>query len=207
MEVKTENGGTFDAAGNGTKGIAISGLVTGAAALLGSGLLGLFGMNNSGNGRGNNQPRWISEQEFDAEKKYSALFSELEKERGERYTDQAIINYNKDKYEFHREIADAIVEDRQKIAALEQYNTSMKDIFALKEENMNLKFNSLQNQINSSVALEAERRCNGDQNLFNYVNAKFVPGELVMPASSICPECMPRYNSYVAPTTTTTTGQ
>lgn len=31
----------------------------------------------------------------------------------------------------------------------------------------------------------------------------YVPGKLVMPADAICPEQMPRYNSWVAPTTTT----
>lgn len=204
MEVKTESGGTFDAAGNGTKGMSIAGLVTGATALVGGGLLGMFGNNNR---NGNNHPRWISEEEFNAEKQISALNSELDKEKSERYTDQAIIAYNKDKYEFNKSIADAIVQDRERISGLEQYNVSMKEILALREQIMNQKIENLQNSINSSVALEAERRCNGDQNLYNYANATFVPGKLIMPASSICPECMPRYNSYVAPTGTTTTGQ
>lgn len=39
-----------------------------------------------------------------------------------------------------------------------------------------------------------------------YVDGTFVPGKLVMPLSSICPEAMQRYNSWVAPTTETTTG-
>lgn len=38
-----------------------------------------------------------------------------------------------------------------------------------------------------------------------YCNATFVPGKLVMPLSSICPEAMQRYNSWTAPTTTATT--
>lgn len=33
-----------------------------------------------------------------------------------------------------------------------------------------------------------------------YCNATFVPGKLVMPLSSICPEAMQRYNSWTAPT-------
>ena len=203
MEVKTENGGTFDAAGNGTKGISIAGLVTGATALVGSGLLGMFGL--GGNNRtNNNTPRWISEDEFNAEKQYAALYSELEKEKSERYTDQSIIEYNKDKFEFNKDIADAIVSDRERLSSLEQYNESMKEIMALREQLMNQKVDALQNSINSSIALEAERRIGGDQNLYNYANATFVPGKLIMPASSICPECMPKYNSWTAPTTTTT---
>ena len=35
-----------------------------------------------------------------------------------------------------------------------------------------------------------------------YVDATFVPGKLVMPLSSLCPEAMQRYNSWTAPTTT-----
>lgn len=38
-----------------------------------------------------------------------------------------------------------------------------------------------------------------------YCNATFVPGKLVMPLSSICPEAMQRYNSWTAPTATATT--
>lgn len=36
-----------------------------------------------------------------------------------------------------------------------------------------------------------------------YVDGHFVPGKLVTDASTICPEQMPRYNSWVAPTNTT----
>ena len=204
MEVKTENGGTFDAAGNGTKGISIAGLVTGATALVGSGLLGMFGLGGNRTNQ-NNTPRWISEEEFTAEQKYAQLYSELQNEKSQRYTDQSIIDYNKDKFEFNKSIADAIVSDRERLSSLEQYNDSMKEILALREQLLNQKIEGLQNSINSSIALEAERRIGGDNNLFNYANATFVPGKLIMPASSICPECMPKYNSWTAPTTTTTT--
>lgn len=200
MEVKTENGGTFDAAGNGTKGISIAGLVTGTTALIGSGLLGMFGVGKNGPC---NQ-RMVSEVEFNQEKQTSALMAELQKEKSERYTDQAIIDYNKDKYEFNRSIADAIVQDRERLSSLEQHNECMNQILDLKEQLLNQKIEGLQNSICSSVALEAERRMNGDQNLYNYANATFVPGKLVMPLSSICPSAMPQYNSWTAPTTPTT---
>lgn len=39
-----------------------------------------------------------------------------------------------------------------------------------------------------------------------YCNATFVPGKLVMPLSSICPEAMQRYNSWTAPTGTAPAG-
>jgi hypothetical protein len=52
-----------------------------------------------------------------------------------------------------------------------------------------------------AITLEAERRCAGDNSIMQYVNATFVAGKLVMPRSSICPEVMPRYNTWTAPTT------
>ena len=54
----------------------------------------------------------------------------------------------------------------------------------------------------AAIQLESERRVCGDNNLMQYVNATFVPGRLVMPKDSICPEVMPRWNSYAAPTNT-----
>ena len=52
----------------------------------------------------------------------------------------------------------------------------------------------------NAIALESERRVAGDQGLYGYVNATFVPGKLVMPKENICPEFMDRYNSWTAPT-------
>lgn len=39
--------------------------------------------------------------------------------------------------------------------------------------------------------------------LKTYIEGHYVPGKLVMPADAICPEQMPRYNSWVAPTAST----
>lgn len=207
MEVKTESGGTFDAAGKGTTGLSIAGLVTGATALVGGGLLNMLGFANNNNNWNNgprcrNMPNIATQEDVIAYARYDGLNAELQRERSERYTDQAIIAYNKDKYEFNKSIADAIVQDRERISALEQRNECMKEVMALKEENFNLQLNSLKDKMYAGDALEAERRSTGDQNLFNYVNGKFVPGKLVMPKDNICPEVMTRYNSWTAPTTT-----
>lgn len=199
MEVKTENGGTFNAAGKGTTGLSIAGLVTGTAALLGNGLLGgLFGNNNNCCMQKNVMTKDLAE----SYAHYDALLSELQKEKSERYTDQSIIAYNKDKFDFNKDISNAIVEDRNRIARLEQYNESLKEIMALKEENLNQKYCCLEKDIKSAIALEAERRCNGDQNVFNYSKATYVPGKLIMPVDNICPSVMPEFNSWTAPTTT-----
>lgn len=199
MEVKTENGGTFDAAGKGTTGLSIAGLVTGATALVGGGLLNMLGFANNNNGNCC-RTKMASQDDVIAYARYDMLNAQFEREKAERYTDQAIIAYNKDKFEFNKSIADAIIADRERISALEQKNICMAEVMALKEENYNLKLDNLKDKMFAGDALEAERRSVGDQNLFNYVNGKFVPGKLVMPMDSICPEVMPAKNSWVAPT-------
>ncbi|MCM1512594.1 MAG: hypothetical protein NC112_05745 [Oxalobacter formigenes] len=52
----------------------------------------------------------------------------------------------------------------------------------------------------AALALESERREAGDNNIMCYVRATYVPGRLVMPKDSICPEVMQRWNSWTAPT-------
>ena len=65
---------------------------------------------------------------------------------------------------------------------------------------------SAKKELEGGIALESERRCCGDKNLFEYVNGTFVPGKLVMPATSVCPQPMPQYNSWTTPTAPTTAG-
>lgn len=64
---------------------------------------------------------------------------------------------------------------------------------------------SAKKELEGAIALESERRCCGDKTLYEYVNGTFVPGKLIMPSSSVCPQPMPLYNSWATPTTTTTT--
>ena len=53
--------------------------------------------------------------------------------------------------------------------------------------NTNAKIDALRAETQAAISLESERRQCGDQNLYSYVNGTFVPGNLIMPASSICP--------------------
>lgn len=215
MEVKTESGGTFDAAGNGTKGLSIAGLVTGATALVGSGLLGAWGMNR--NNCGNNWNGWnngfnrgfgfccdpgkdyVTESEFNMQKRFDDVNSALTKEKAERYADQAVIAGNERLYNFRKDIADAIVQDRDRLSRIEGKLSCNEEISALKEKLLYEKIDAVRHEAISAVALESERRVNGDQGIFGYVNATFVPGKLIMPKNRICPEPMDRYNSWVAP--------
>lgn len=68
-------------------------------------------------------------------------------------------------------------------------------------EKMEIGFHTLRHEFGQAIALEGERRQNGDQSIMCYVQGNYVPGKLVMPRSSICPEVMQRYNTWVAPTT------
>ena len=65
---------------------------------------------------------------------------------------------------------------------------------------------STKHELEGAIALESERRCCGDKTLYEYVNGTFVPGKLIMPSTSVCPQPMPQYNSWTAPTTPTTAG-
>ena len=64
---------------------------------------------------------------------------------------------------------------------------------------------STKKELEGAIALESERRCCGDKTLYEYVNGTFVPGKLIMPSSSVCPQPMPLYNSWSTPTAGTTT--
>ena len=61
------------------------------------------------------------------------------------------------------------------------------------------RLDALRTETRQAIALESERRVNGDQNLMCYVNATFVPGKLVMPKTSVCPEPMDAKNAWVTP--------
>ena len=122
----------------------------------------------------------------------AALESHIAKLEAERYTDSvgievykeaiALSNKNDDKINAnYKELAQAFAALDKQIAVDKQATI---DNFAF----LNNRIDTTRNEI----------MC--------YVNATFVPGKLVMPLSSICPEAMQRYNSWTAPTTETTTG-
>lgn len=77
---------------------------------------------------------------------------------------------------------------------------TLKDVECL-AASVHQKIDALRNETSAAIALEGERRVNGDNNIMCHVKACYVPGQLVMPLSSLCPEAMPRYNTYTAPTT------
>ncbi len=188
-----------------SKGVAGTGLGLGIAGTA----LGLLNSNNCGNGGllgglfgGNNC----------CDQKLSALESELAKVTAERYTDQQTLGTAKEIFDLFRQ------EDAKIAAVLERTNTGLIDVglgvarldkeiecikttMAKDQEINSLKLANVKSELSGAISLESERRAAGDQNLYCYVNATFVPGKLVMPKESICPDLMPRYNSWTAPTT------
>lgn len=139
----------------------------------------------------------------------STLEAELAREKAERYADSIGIETYKAAVEMsnredakinanYKELAQAIAELDKK----EAVNAANLACF---QDGVRREFKAVRDEFGCALALESERRTNGDQNLMCYVNATFVPGKLVMPAANICPEPMARYNSWTAPTTTETT--
>jgi hypothetical protein len=209
MLVKTESGDTFNAAGAGTKGIAIAGLATGAASLLGGGLLnGLIGGSpmprNCGNGCSHGHDRYVTQKEMEYAQAFDALSTQLEREKAERYTDSAVIAQANKEAANMKELYTAFVDTGIGITKIDEQVKCLNEKLILKDQILNMKIQSVEDKLTSAIALESERRVAGDQNLYCYVNATFVPGKLVMPKDSICPSVMPEFNSWTAPTTTTT---
>ena len=117
----------------------------------------------------------------------------------EKYTDSKIAEV----YMAGRNEKDALA-DRLLDKYIEPISKEIADM-RVREAVTNARVDCLGKEFKAAIELESERRTAGDQNLYCYVNATFVPGKLVMPKDSICPPVMPEFNSWTAPTTTTTT--
>lgn len=186
MEVKTESGGSFDAAGRGSTALGIVGTVLGGLATAGSGLLGMTNMSNNGN-LGNCNNRYVCQEAFKYAQMYDNAVSDLERVRAERYTDQAVIAQGEKDGAYHEKMAKDLLDIGVGVARMSERVQADREKVELREQIMNLKIQSLEEKLTGALALEAERRACGDQNLFGYVNATFVPGKLVMPNSHVCP--------------------
>ena len=140
----------------------------------------LGGLFNGGNGAGTCQDT----------RTIGVLESKIAQLEAERYTDKVGT-------ELYREIVAKSNAEDEKINAnykeLAQYIAQLDKQIAVDKQATVDNFAFLNNEI-----------CNTKKEIMCYVNATFVPGKLVMPLSSICPEAMQRYNSWTAPTTPAT---
>ena len=214
MEVKTESGGTFDAAGQGSKALGIVGTILGGLGVAMGGLLGgnsLFG-NRTQTFTDDADGRFITKAEFSQEKEYAKLFADYKSEIAERYTDDKVIKQAEKEAAKDAKLAQDMLDIGIGVTKISEQMTSDREKQVLRDQIADLRFKNLEEKIKNSeeksfgaIALESERRMNGDQNLYSYCNATFVPGKMYMPAASVTPEPMPLTNAWVAPTTTTTT--
>lgn len=169
-----------------------------AGAALGLGIAGTVGLLNqwAGNGLfgggffGNNGRIAAASTISDDTRVIGALESKIAKLESERYTDGVGIDLYKEIIATSNandaKIQANFVELSKAVAALD------KQVAVDKQATVD-NFAFLNNEI-----------CNTKKEILCYCNATFVPGKLVMPLSSICPEAMQRYNSWTAPTTPAT---
>lgn len=121
----------------------------------------------------------------------AALEAQLAKEQSERYSDKIGIDVYKELISVSNREDEKIVANYKELAAA---------IAALdKQAAVN------QQAITDNLSFVNHRIDEAKKEILCYCNATFVPGKLVMPLSSICPEAMQRYNSWTAPTAGTTT--
>lgn len=164
-----------------SKGVAGTGLGTGIAGLA----LGILNGANSGNGvlgglfGGNCNGAGLAG--MGAMAAISAKDAEIGQLKAEKYADAVGINTFK-------EVLSALEKRDDKYAVL------------FKDLNKEAVDNRIAlTELRGAIQLESERRQAGDQNLYCYVNATFVPGKLVMPLDALCPSAMPRYNDWQPP--------
>ena len=180
MQIKTADGGTSNVA---SQGLGVWGAVgggLGTLALLNQGFLGGNGiLGNRHNGCGCHQDNDT--------RQISALESKIAKLESERYTDSVGID-------LYKEIVAKSNAEDEKIQS--NYNELARAIAALDKQVAVDKQATVDNFAFLNSKIDTTK-----QEVLCYVNATFVPGKLVMPLSSICPEAMQRYNSWTAPTT------
>ena len=147
-----------------------------------------------------------------ATNRVSTLEAELAQCRGERYADQVALATQKETFnEFRKEdeklaavlakVTDGFLQVGNAVSRLDKEVECIKTTMAKDQEINDLKLKAVEERLSGAIAVESERRVAGDNNLYCYVNATVVPGKLVMPIGSICPQPMPEFNSWTAPTT------
>lgn len=177
-------------------------------------VLGL--MNNNGNCGNNGLLGGLFGGNSCCDQKVSALEAELAKVSAERYSDQVALATQKETFsEFRKEdeklaavlakVTDGFLQVGNAVSRLDKEVECIKTTMAKDQEINDLKLKAVEERLSGAIAVESERRAAGDQNLYCYVNATFVPGKLVMPINSVCPQPMPEFNSWTAPTSTAPT--
>lgn len=186
MEVKTECERSFDTTG----GVMFP--------FFGNGLIGAGGFYTRGiNSWGND---FVTQEELCYAQEVDSLKSKLEKEMSERYTDKAVIKQAEKDAASDKELFKNLIDIGVGVTRLDQQIKANADKQVLRDQLINEKFSSLRKEFMAAIALESERRVNGDQGLYSFVKGNYVPGNMYMPATRVTPEPMPLNNSWTAPT-------
>lgn len=193
MLIKTQDGEKNVASqglGGAALGLAIPGTVALANQVLGGGLLGgLF------NGIGVGSAGTVADT-----RTISLLESELAKEKSERYADSIGINTFKEAKTMFEKAQDTSSANFKELVQgfIAQNEINAREFARLDKE---AALNKQASEYNFAI-LNNKIDCCCDK-MRCYVDGTFVPGKLVMPLDNLCPEAMARYNSWIAPTTTT----
>lgn len=177
-----------------SKGVAGTGLGLGIAGTA----LGILNGSNNGNGLlgglfGGNCNNTNTLAGLGAVAELGKKEAEIAKLKAEKYADGVGVNTFKEvlgMFEKKDERYSKLFEDLNKEAVDNRVRLAQ----------LGCEIDKVKTNLEGAIALEAERRASGDQNLYCYVNATFVPGKLVMPLGSLCPSAMPRYNTWETPT-------
>lgn len=194
MQIKTVDGDR-EVASKGVAGTALGLGIAGTVGLLGQLANGAGWGGGFLGGRGCAAPMMAAATEAVATtdtREIGKLESKIAKLEGERYTDGVGI-------ELYKEIVATSNKNDEKIQS--NYVELAKAVAALDKQVAVDK-----QSITDNFAFLNNKICDTKREVINYCNATFVPGKLVMPLTSVCPEPMPAKNSWTAPTTTTTGG-
>ena len=153
-----------------SKGVAGAGLGLGIAGtalgLLGNGglpgLLGNWGGCNGAAVCSENMP--VTRYELGQEAKIADLQSQIALRDANTYNDQKAL-------ELYKYIDGQLREVRDTLCAQAVHNQKTEDSFVLARQDIA----AVESRLNGKIALEAERRCCGDNAIVNYANATFYP--------------------------------
>lgn len=176
MEVKTDTGGSFNAAGMGTTSLGIIGTVLGGLATVMAGHNGLLGFGGNSNCSANDSNTYVTKSESEMLQRLAAKDSEISLLKSESNTEQKMIDVYK---QAHSEIA------------------ALRDIVYANKDAQTA-WNSQQMVNNSIMSSSIASNANSIASLQATVGAIT---KTVVPKDVVCPEYMLRYNSWTTPTT------
>ena len=191
MQIKTVDGDR-EVASKGVAGTALGLGIAGTVGLLGQLANGAGWGGGFLGGRGCAAPMMTEAVATADTREMGKLEAKIAKLEGERYTDGVGI-------ELYKEIVATSNKNDEKIQS--NYVELAKAVAALDKQVAVDK-----QSITDNFAFLNNKICDTKREVINYCNATFVPGKLVMPLTSVCPEPMPAKNSWTAPTATTTGG-